>query len=195
MKIAVNVILVALIAYLAYLLYANIREPIAFNAEKQKRTLAVVEKLIKIRTTQDLYRDITGEFAADFDTLQHVMENDSFMIVNVMGDPDDPNFDPADITYDTSFLPAIDSINALGFNLDSLRFVPYGEGAEFEIDADTLTYQKTKVNVVQVGVRRKVFMGPYADERFAKYDNRYDPEAMLKFGDMSSPNTSGNWER
>ena len=90
---------------------------------------------------------------------------------------------------------AIDSINRMGINLDSLRFVPYGHGVVFDIQADTLTYQKTKVNVVQVGVRKKEFMGEWADERFAKYDNRYDPNAMLKFGDMSAPNTSGNWER
>ena len=195
MKIAINVLLVALIVYLGYLLYANIREPIAFNKEKEIRERAVVDKLMKIRVTQEMYRDITGEFASDFDTLQYVLENDSFMVVNVMGDPDDPEFDQSQITYDTTMFPAIDSINRMGINLDSLRFVPYGRGVTFNIQADTLTYQKTKVNVVEVGVRKKEFMGEWADERFAKYDNRYDPNAMLKFGDMSAPNTSGNWER
>lgn len=195
MKIVINVLLVALIVYLAYLLYANIKEPIAFNAEKERREAAVVDKLMSIRSAQEMYRDITGQFAPTFDTLKHVLENDSFMVVNVQGDPDDPDFDAADITYDTSYFAAYDSVQSLGINLDSLPYVPYGEGATFEIDADTLTYQKTLVNVVQVGVRKKVFMGPYADERFAKYDNRYDPNALLKFGDMSSPNTSGNWER
>ena len=195
MKIAINVVLIALIAYLAYLLYANIKEPIAFNAEKQRREAAVVDKLMKIRTAQEMHRDITGGFAPNFDSLRFVLENDSFMVVNVQGDPDDPDFDPADITYDTSYFAALDSVNSLGFNLDSMPYVPYGGGATFEIAADTLTYQKTKVNVVQVGVRKKVFMGPYADERFAKYDNRYDPNALLKFGDMNAPNTSGNWER
>jgi hypothetical protein len=79
--------------------------------------------------------------------------------------------------------------------LDSLPFVPFSDNALFEIQADTITYQSTVVNVVQVGVQRKLFMGPYADPMYSKFDNRYDPNSRLKFGDMNTPNTSGNWER
>lgn len=195
MKIVINLALVALIVFLTYLLYDNIREPIAFNAEKEKRENAVVDKLREIRTAQELYRDITGHFAPSFDTLKQVLTEGEFVIVNVQGDPDDPNFDASQITYDTSYFPAIDSIRSLEINLDSLPFVPYGQGATFDIQADTIEYQKTTVNVVEVGVRKKTFMGEYGDERFAKYDSRYDPNARLKFGDMNAPNTAGNWER
>ena len=119
----------------------------------------------------------------------------SVSVINVMGDPDDPNFDISQITYDTSYFPAIDSVNSLGINLDSIMYVPYGEGAIFDMVADTLTYQKTLVQVVEAGVARKAFMGPFADTRFAKYDNSYDPNTRIKFGDLYRPNTAGNWER
>lgn len=196
MKIVINILLVGLIFLLGYLLYANIKEPIEFKSAKDKRERAVVEQLKTIRQTQEFYRSITGSFASDFDSLSHVLTADSFRIINVQGDPDDPNFDIDQITYDTVYFAAIDSIIALGINLDSLRYVPYAPlGTTFDIQADTIEYQKTTVHVVEVGVKRALFMGEYGDVRFAKYDSRYDPSARIKFGDMNTPNTAGNWER
>lgn len=196
MKIVINLLLVGLIGLLGYLLYANIKEPIEFQKVKKVRERAVVAKLMTIRQAQEYYRTIKGSFSNNFDTLAYVLSTDDFMIINVQGDPDDPNFDISLITYDTSYFPAIDSMSALGINLDSLRFVPFApKGTEFDIQADTIEYQKTMVHVVEVGVIRKEFMGEYGDERFKKYDSRYKPNQRLKFGDMNTPNTAGNWER
>jgi len=196
MKIVINILLVGLIGLLGYLLYANIKEPIEFQKVKTKRERAVVEKLMEIRQMQEFYRAIEGSFASDFDTLTHVLSTKDFMVINVQGDPDDPNFDISQITFDTTYFPAIDSITAMGINLDSLSLVPFAPaGTSFDIQADTIEYQKTMVHVVEVGVIRKKFMGAYGDDRFKKYDSRYKPNALLKFGDMNTPNTAGNWER
>lgn len=194
MKLVINLLLLALIGVLIWVLIGSIREPIEFRAEKDRRERAVIDKLIEIRNAEELYRSITGNFAGDFDTLKQVLLSDSFRIIQVFGDPDDPNSTEA-IRYDTIYRSSADSIAYLGMNLDSLPFVPYGKGARFNIDADTLTYQSTLVQVVEVGVARKVFMGRFADLKYSKYDNSYDPEKVLKFGDMGAPNLSGNWER
>lgn len=194
MKVVISILLLAVIGFLGYLLVININDPIRFMAEKEKREIAVIERLKEIRTLQEFHRDITGKFAASFDSLNHVMKNKSFRIISVLGDPDDPTFDVENLQYDTTFFPALDSVQSLGINLDSISYVPYGGGATFDIAADTITYQSTNVHVVEVGVQRKVFMGQYADPLYSKYDNRYDPNSKLKFGDLSSPNTSGNWE-
>jgi len=195
MKSVINIVLVVLIGVLIWVLISSISEPIRFKAEKNRREQAVIEKLMEIRTAQELYRSITGDFAKNFDTLKQVLTTDSFRIIQVFGDPDDPTNTEA-IRYDTIYRSSADSIVFLGMNLDSLRYVPYGApGTMFNIDADTLTYQSTLVQVVEVSVKRKDFMGPYADKKFARYDNSYDPESVLKFGDMGAPNLSGNWER
>ncbi len=188
-----NLLLVALIILLVYLLIASIREPIAFQREKAKRELAVIEKLIEIRQAQELFRGVKGGFAPSFDSLVKVLTRDSFRIVKVIGDPDDPNF-TGEITYDTTYIPAIDSVRALGLNLDSLKYVPYTHGDTFQIAADTLTYQKTLVNVVEVGVSRRKFMGKWGSKKYAKYDNSYDPDKVIKFGDLNKPTLAGNWE-
>ena len=92
MRLVLNVILLLIAAALAYMLYMSIEEPIAFDAEKSRRKDIVVEKLELIRDAQEMYRDITGDFAPNFDTLVDVLTNGRFMRVAVIGDPDDPNF-------------------------------------------------------------------------------------------------------
>ena len=193
MRLVINLILVAIIVGLGYVLVDSIREPIQFRAEKAKRETAVKDKLMRIRTAQEMYRGITGYFAPTFDTLKEVLSTRDFALVKVIGDPDDPD-NPEAITYDTTFKPAIDSVRRLGIGLDSLEYVPFGDGAKFNIQADTITYQQTNVSVVEVGTSRKAFMGKWGDPKYRKYDDRYDPGKPMKFGNMNAPNTSGNWE-
>ena len=178
---------------LAYLLYSSIEEPITFAGEREVRQDAVESQLKTIRTTQEMYRDITGMFAPNFDTLKQVLRNGRFMEIRIIGDPDDPDFDPT-TAYDTLYASAIDSVNALNIDLDKLEYVPYTDGVTFEIAADTIDYQSTQVPVVQVGIPYKEFMGRFADARFKRYDQRYDPDKPIKFGDLSKPSLAGNWE-
>ena len=193
MKNILSIVLVLIIAFLTYALIQGIKEPIAFQKVKKERKDVVVQKLEEIRTAQEMYRDITGEFAGDFDTLSHVLTYDSLKIEKVEGDPDDPTGEEFTITIIKK--PAKDSIDKLGIDLSSLSSVPYGDGKTFSIAADTLTYQSTLVHVVEVSTRWKDFMGAYASRKYAKYDNSYDPDMMIKFGDMNAPNLSGNWDR
>jgi len=175
------------------MLYLNIKEPIEFKGIKDQRHRVVISQLEDIRTSQEMFRDITGKFAHNFDTLFSVLKNDSLSIEMVLGDPDDPT--GTDFIRKIIRRSAIDSLTLLGVNLDGLENVPFSDNAKFSIDADTMTYQSTLVNVCQVGTRWKDFMGKYGTAQYSKYDNNYDPNNMVKFGDMGSPNLSGNWGR
>ena len=190
MRIAINLLLLLLCIGLVYVLVQNIKEPITFKQEKQKRENAVIAKLMDIRDAQLHYRGITGEFAPDFDTLKHVLTTGRFALIKVLGDIDAGE----EVTYDTTWVMATDSLQNKGWTLDSLEYVPYGAGRVFDCTADTLTYQQTLVHVVEVGTQRKNYMGRYADPRFSKYDSGYNPESTIKFGDLNAPRTAGNWE-
>jgi len=195
MRLIINLILLAIVAALIYALVLSISEPIAFKAEKDKRENAVVDKLMQVRQAQEIYRSIhNGAFAGSWNDLKSTLKTGRIPFVSVLGDPDDPNFTGV-ITYDTSYVAAIDSVRSLGWNIDSLQYVPYAGGKSFNIQADTLSYQKTLVDVVEVGISRKDFMGRFADAKFKRYDVSYDPNTVIKFGDMNKPNLSGNWER
>ena len=113
-------------------------------------------------------------------------------MVSIESDPDDPNNEDLYI-YDTTFLSAIDSIKAMGINLDGLENVPFSTGAKFSIFADTITYQKTLVHVCEVATTFDKFMGTYADEKYTKYDDSYNPYGRIKFGSRSAPNLAGTW--
>ncbi len=200
MRLIINLVLVALVFLLIYVLYGSINEPIDFQNEKARREGAVINRLTDIRKAQELYREVHNEYAKDFDSLISTIKNGKIPVVKVLGDPDDPTNTDA-IRYDTTMVPAMDyykqyeATTKRTVNLDSLRYVPFTQGQQFLVQADTLTYQSTLVNVVEVGTPRTEFMGPYADARFKRYDANYDPGKMIKFGTMFAPNLSGNWER
>lgn len=194
MRYVINIILVLFIILLAYALYSSIKEPIAFGEAKEYRKGKVVSKLETIRKAQEMYRGIKGQFASSFEDLSFTLKNDSIGLEKIIEDENDPS--NADLfTRITTYSMAYDSIKTMGINLDSLKYIPFGNGKTFEIEADTIEYQKTTVSVVEVKTKWKNFMGEFADPKYAKYDSRYDPNNTIKFGDMLKPNISGNWER
>ncbi len=199
MRLVINLILIALVALLLWILVSSIREPIAFKAEKEKRELAVTEHLKKLREAEEIYRNVTGEFTGDFNSLRNTLRNGKIMNIAVEGDPDDPNNTEA-IIYDTTYEDALNYVKKANIVLDSLEYVPYGNGAKIELFADTIEYQKTMVWVVEAKTPYKDFMGPYKDPKYKKYDDTYNPDQpgdkkyFLKFGNKTAPNTSGNWE-
>ena len=194
MRLIVNLVLVAVIAGLIWVLYSSISEPIAFQKERRIREDAVIAKLMEIRQAQEIFRSVSGSgFAPSFDSLRDVLRNGEVQTIKVEGDPDDPT--NSTIVYDTIYEPAMKFVDEFQINLDSLEYVPFSEdGAIFEMQADTVTYQSTLVNVVEVKTSRNKYMGRYADPRFARYDKSYNPNSIIKFGDMTAPNLSGNWE-
>lgn len=191
MRIVINLFMLAVIAGLIYLLINSINTPIKFRAEKNLRENAVAEKLRDIRTAQEMYRNIYNEYAPNFEALKSGLDTGYFSVIKVIGDPDAVD---AQFTYDTIALPSKDSVQVLGFDLANFAEVPYSNNVKFNMKSDTMTYQKTLTHVLEVGVRRKDFMGEYADPKFAKYDDNYNPNSIIKFGSLDAPNLGGNWE-
>ncbi|HMT54418.1 MAG TPA: hypothetical protein PKD16_11550 [Saprospiraceae bacterium] len=195
MRKVINLVLILITLILTYWLYSSIREPIAFHAERDKRKDAVVAVLKKIQVAQDVYRMVTGKYAANFDSLSSVLNNGKIEVAKLEADPTDPT-NQDKFVKTVSYTPAKDSLFSIlnqSINVDSLRYIPFTNGKIFEIDADTLTHQGSLVNVVKVGTKYKEFMGEFANPTYKKYDKFYDPEKMIQFGDMNSPNTNGNW--
>jgi len=192
MRLIINIVLVALIAGLAYLLYSGIAEPIAFKAEKDRRKATVVHKLGQIRTCQEIYREITGGFAPDFATLVSTLKTERIPFRQVLEDLDFPG-DPDKFIVNITYASALDSIRAMGIELDNLSSVPFSDNARFSMASDTTTYQKTNVWVTETMTVWKEFMGPYANARYMKYDDSYNPEKAIGFGTLNSPNLEGNW--
>jgi len=198
MRILFSLLFLALAFFLAFLLYKSIEEPINFQNERDLRTEAVSGKLEMIRNAQDLYRDITGVYAHNFDTLKQVLSEGKLPVIRVIGDADAVG--GAEVTYDTTLIAARDTAANLGIVLDGIEKVPYtgadhgSPEATFDIAAKQIDYQSTTVPVVQVGVKQSAFMGKYGDARFQRYDQNYDPSKPIKFGDLTKPTLTGTWQ-
>lgn len=194
MKYLINLLILGAIVFLGFMLWNSINEPIKFRAELSKRQNVVVTKLVNIRKAQELYRDITGEFAPSFENLTQVLKTDSIPFRQLVADPSDPD-NPDKFIVNIIYNNALDSVTALGIDLDVLKYVPYSnQSSTFDIQADTMTYQSTLVPVVEVMTRFSEFMGPFADSKFSMYEKNYNPNNKIGFGSMSSPNLEGNWK-
>lgn len=206
MKLVLNIVFLLLTILLCYMLYASIREPIAFNEVFQSRKNAVVARLMEVREAQQAYKSITGVYAPNFDTLSQVLQTGTFKVVRISGE------DENNLQVETTSVPAADSIKKIkmnlngvekvGIDLDSLRYVPFGDGATFEIGADTITYQGTPgLPVMEVKTPVKTFMKEYDSDQYKRYNANFNPDDpehsrtyYVRFGDMAKPSTSGNWE-
>lgn len=194
MKYLINLLILGAVALLAYLLYYGINEPIKFKSELDSRKNVVTAKLEQIRKSQEIYRDIKGEYAGSFDSLAYVLRNDSIPIRQLLADPEDPD-NPDKFITNIILTSAKDSIDGMGINLDELSFVPYTDKSKrFEMVADTTTYQQTLVPVLEVMTKWGDFMGDFSDPRFAMYQKDYNPASKIGFGSLNSPNLEGNWK-
>ena len=103
----------------------SIAEPIQFKDEWTTRERKVADKLENVRKAQIAFKDIVGYYAPNFDTLALVLKTEKFKIKTTIGDPDDPTSNYREFITET---PAIDSMNTMCINLDSLGYIPDGNG-------------------------------------------------------------------
>jgi hypothetical protein len=170
----INIILTLAIVALSFLIIRSIYLPIQFNKEKANRYSYVIQRLKDIRTAQIAYKAVNGKYTSDFDTLISFVKTGQFTAIKSIGNVEDST---AVIVRDTIFIPVRDSIFAANFIVDSLPFVPFGEGAKFEMKAGEIEKGKVMVKVFEV-VDTKPF----------------DPKEVLRVGSMTEPSNAGNWE-
>ncbi|MGK0389815.1 MAG: hypothetical protein ACI94Y_002560 [Maribacter sp.] len=195
----INLGLFLMVILLSFLLISSIRGPIEFKTVLDTRKDAVTDKLEQHRTCQLAYKSITGEFASTYDTLSQVLLNDSFEIIKVIGDADAVGSGP--IQTSSTFISAKDSLTSLleledislGDFIKKLKEIPYSDGKEFEMRADTMTYQKILVPVISVGATYETFMNEFTSDKFRRYDSSFDPAAYIGYGSLVRPTTSGTW--
>jgi hypothetical protein len=189
-KLIIQIVLAILSLVLVYFIYNGIQGPIRFKTELEKRREVVVDKLKDIREAQIAYRNINGRFTTSFDTLADFINNGEIPIIMLTADPEDT-------TYTIMFADTVgfalvrDSIfkNRENFKPHELKYIPFSDGVEFEMQAGTTIRGNVNVNVIEVFAANKYFLKGLELKK-----NHMDPEDGLKFGSMYEPTTDGNWE-
>lgn len=209
MKTVIQIILLAAIIVLTYLLYESIQGPIRFNKEKKLREDATIARLKDIRTAEIAYKSEYDRFTGSFDTLIAFLKADSFRVVQKIGSIPDSLIEAGMterealrkglIKRDTIRISVLDSLFKPGFYVDSLRYVPYTQGIEFELGAgDLATGSKVTIRVFEAKVPFDILLAGLDRQLIINYKEEREKITGypgIRVGSLTEPtNNAGNWE-
>ena len=228
MKKVLNLLLAVTIVGLAYICYRSIMGPIEFEEERDYREKAIIARLIDIRTAQVEYRNILKVgYADNLDSLIEFVKTSQMPVILKEGELDDKQLERGltekkameiiakakktnnwkevekeglmNFRRDTSWIALLDTIFPKGYAIDSLAFVPFGNGARFEVETSVDTTKaggpqylfeaRTPYEVYLQGINEQELKNLIADMK------KMDRYCGLKVGDVNMPNNNaGNWE-
>ena len=145
-----KIILPFAILLLAGWLTKIILDPINFEKETTYRYTFIKQKLIDIRSAQLAYKEKNAQFTHNFDELIAFVKTDSFILVqktdtlveyynNVYREY---QFKDTMLIDTLGKVSILDSLFQTGYDIDSLRYVPFGNGIEFDLSAGTINKSK-----------------------------------------------------
>lgn len=228
MKTVINLVLAACAISLVYICYGSIMGPINFDETKKAREKEIIARLIDIRKAQQEYRTLhQGAYTDNFDSLIDFVKTAKLPFIMKVGTLTDDQLNNGmtekkamdiinkakrtnkwdevekeglqNFRRDTMWVAVMDTIFAKGFNPDSLPYVPYGNGAKFElaIRKDT-TKAGAPLNLFQAQVAYDVYLGDLNHQELVNLKDvqtKLGKYCGLKVGDIEQPNNSaGNWE-
>ena len=166
-------------------LISIILTPIKKEKEKNYRYEFIKTKMIDIRSAELAFKEKHNQFTDDFNVLIPFIKMDSFVIVQKT-DTLIEYFNEVYREYqfkDTMMVDTLGKVSILdslfhkNYAIDSLRYVPFGEGAEFQLSAGTINKSKIIVPVFE-----------------ARDPNPYDKTDPLIIGSMTEAHLNGNWQ-
>ncbi|MDP2721740.1 MAG: hypothetical protein Q8O72_03185 [Bacteroidales bacterium] len=198
MKKIVQVILAVVIIGLGYLVFESIMEPVRFKQEKLAREKVVIQKLKDIRSSQLIYKQLTGKYANGFDTLINFLKVAEIPVVKIIPDPTDTTYTRT-INDTVGFINVADSLfgKIAGFNFSSFKTIPYSGGQLFEMQADTIERGGVNVNVFEAKAPFTAYLKGMDEQTIINLISKYEDIEKypgLKVGSMLEPSTDGNWE-
>ena len=228
MKTVINIVLAVCAAALVYVCYGSIMGPINFDNTRDAREKEVIARLIDIRKAQGEYRNThQGVYTASFDTLIDFIKTAKLPFVKKEGALTDAQLEAGmtekkamalinkakktgnwkevekeglmNFKRDTMWVSVLDTIYPKGFNADSLRYVPFGNGKQFELASrqDT-TKSGAPLNLFQAQTPYETYIGDLDKQQLINLkdvQSKLGKYCGLRVGDIEQPNNNaGNWE-
>ncbi len=229
MKKVENVVLGICAIGLLFICWRSIKDTQDFDAEVAAREAVVKARLLEIRSAEEAYKSRhDGEYCADWNVLTDFIKNDSLPFVKKAGVLSDEQMDKGltessaaaivnsgdqaaiianglqNFRRDTLWRPVIDSLFSYeGFELDSLRYIPFSKGDTFEVIAvPNTTRSGSIIQVMECNAPDSCFLkGMGKAGKRLIYNRQEDADAKgayagLKIGDAGNNwnNNAGNWE-
>ena len=228
MKTVFNIVLVLCAAALIYICYTSIMGPINFEKAKKHRDAAVIARLIDIRKAQLEYRTLHDQqYTASFDSLIDFVKNQKLPFIFKQGELNDKQLEDgltekkainiinkakktgnyADVKKwglenfkrDTMWVAVLDTIYPKGFNADSMKYIPHGNGAQFEMNVKNDTAKSgAPVYLFEVKAPYETYLSGLDKQEIINLkdlDSKLGKYSGLMVGSIDTPNNgAGNWE-
>ncbi len=228
MKTVLNIVLAAIAVFLLYICYESVMGPVRFEEEKNFRDKVVQARLLDIRKAQAEYSNMHDrQYTDNFDSLIYFVKNQKLPLVFKKGVLSDAQLENGlteakamaiinkakktgkydevkkngleNFSRDTTWVAVIDTIFPKGFNADSLRYVPFGNGVQFQMDTLTQVARSgAPICLLEVKTPYEAYLGDLDKQEII---NLKDQQAQLnkycglKIGDLETANNNaGNWE-
>ncbi len=193
----IKAVLFAVILLLGYNLYSIILDPINFEKLEKRRYDATKTKLEQIRDVQKAYRTEYRAFAPDLNAVIAFVDTGRAAIIT-RKDSSFMRFNEVyqqDMEVDTIITRIIgyesvkEKLFSADFDPESLRYIPYSEKSEFEIEAGKLEVNDVVVPVFEARAPNAAIF----HDVMRRYKQYIEADGLLKVGDMNEPTLSGNW--
>lgn len=228
MKTVFNIVLGLCALALIYICYSSIMGPINFEKAKDHREKAVIARLMDIRKAQLEYRNLhKGQYTASFDTLIDFVKTQKIPFVMKEGVLSDKQLEDGmterkamaiinkakksgnwkeveaaglmNFKRDTMWVAVMDTIYPAGFNADSLRHVPFTNGAQFEMyTKNDTTKSGAPIFLFQANTPYDVYLNGLDKQEIYNLKDlqtKLGKYAGLMVGSIETPNNNaGNWE-
>ncbi|NTV84430.1 MAG: hypothetical protein HGA23_09050 [Bacteroidales bacterium] len=194
----IKVVLSIIIVVLAYLIYESIMRPVRFNSATSTREDKVIARLIDLRTSQQFFKREHNRYTKSFDTLITFLTKGEIPVVKMIPDPNDTTFSKT-ISDTLGYVKVADSLfhKRTNFVLDSLRYIPFAGGEQFELAAGIVDRSGIKVSVYEIKAHYSTFLKGLDRQlviNLIKSKEDIERYPGLKVGSMDEPSTDGNWE-
>ena len=216
MKTVFNIVLVLCAAALIYICYTSIMGPINFENAKKEREKAVIARLIDIRKAQQEYRSLhRGMYApklpfvmkmgmlTDKQLEDGLTEKKAMAIIEKAkktGRYDEvKKWGLENFKRDTMWVAVLDTIYPKGFNADSMKYIPHGNGAQFEMNVKNDTAKSgAPVYLFEVKAPYETYLSGLDKQEIINLkdlDSKLGKYSGLMVGSIDTPNNgAGNWE-
>ena len=211
---------------LVYVIVKSVMEPVEFNKEKDYREEIAVQRLKDIRTLQVAFKGVNNRFSPTVDSLKDFYLNGVMSVIMQVGSNDDSlavahteavkkankKITPAELyalyqsgdknlvfSIETK-IPVKDTLfrNRPDFNIDSLKYIPFSNKAEVEMEAIIKQVSGVQVPLFEARMPYRQLLKGLDNQLRINLDaerrnqNRYEG---LQVGSISAPNNNaGNWE-
>lgn len=197
----IKLVLFVAIIVIAYFIVVGIQKPIKFEEEREYRFEKNIDRLKDIRTAQNAFREATGIFTPDFDTLIEFINTGDIRVIRAIGFVPDSltereAVELGIVSRDTFYVPIKDSLfKHLKYPVEKIRYTASGEIMEWEMDtASVLTASGVSVKVFRAQAPLKKILAGMDEQLIINYLSLRSEDVMRVGSLEEADNSAGNWE-